>query len=75
MEVMLKMKIKDQKISKVCTELESEKYLGLASQSAGSAKLCCYAVKKLNENEIIKNQAGPSPAGPPLGHSPGFDLF
>jgi len=53
MKVMLKMKIKDQKISKVCTELESEKYLGLASQSAGYAKLCCYAVKKLNENEIV----------------------
>ena len=53
MEVMIKMKIKDQEISKVCTELESEKYLGLASQSAGYAKLCCYAVKKLNENQIV----------------------
>jgi hypothetical protein len=49
----MEMKINDHEISKVCTELESEKYLGLASQSAGYAKLCCYAVKKLNENQIV----------------------
>ena len=53
METVMEMKIADHEISKVCTELESEKYLGLASQSAGYAKLCCYAVKKLNENQIV----------------------
>ena len=53
METMMEMKIEDHEISKVCTELKSEKYLGLASQSAGYAKLCCYAVKKLTENEIV----------------------
>ena len=53
METVMEMKIADHEISKVCTELESEKYLGLANQSAGYAKLCCYAVKKLNENQIV----------------------
>ena len=53
MEIIMEMKIKDHEIFKVCTEFESEKYLGLASQSAGYAKLCCYAVKILNENQIV----------------------
>lgn len=46
------MKIKDHEISRACTEHDVEKYMAIASQPSGYSKLCCYAVKKLNENEI-----------------------
>ena len=49
---MLEMKIKDHEISRACTEHDAEKYMAIASQPSGYSKLCCYAVKKLNENEI-----------------------
>ena len=52
MEGVLEMKIKDHGISLVCKEHEVEKYLAIASQPSGYSKMCCYAVKKLNENEI-----------------------
>jgi len=49
---MLEMKIKDHEIFRVCGDHDVEKYSAIASQSSGYSKLCCYAVKKLNENEI-----------------------
>lgn len=49
---MLEMKIKDHEIYRVCGDHDVEKYSAIASQSSGYSKLCCYAVKKLNENEI-----------------------
>jgi len=45
--------MKEHAINKTCKEHDPEKYLAIASQSLGYAKLCCYAVKKLNENEIV----------------------
>ena len=45
--------MKEHVINKTCKEHDPEKYLAIASQSLGYAKLCCYAVKKLNENEIV----------------------
>ena len=47
------MEMKEHAIYKTCKEHDPEKYLAIASQSSGYAKLCCYAVKKLNENEIV----------------------
>ena len=49
------MEIKEHAIYKICKEHDTEKYLAIASQSLGYAKLCCYAVKKLNENEIVSS--------------------
>ena len=47
------MEMKEHAIYKTCKEHDPEKYVAIASQSSGYAKLCCYAVKKLNENEIV----------------------
>jgi len=55
MEGTMEMKIKDHEISRVCSEQDIEKYLAIASQPSGYSKLCCYAVKKLNENEITSS--------------------
>jgi len=52
MEVMLKMKIKDHEISKVCTELDSTRYVALSEIKYGYAKLCCYTVNLLGDNKI-----------------------
>ena len=49
------MEMKEHAIYKTCKEHDPEKYLAIASQSSGYAKLCCYAVKKLNENEIVSS--------------------
>ena len=51
----IEMKMKEHAIYKICKEHDSEKYLAIVSQSSGYAKLCCYAVKKLNENEIVSS--------------------
>ena len=51
----IEMEIKEHAIYKTCKEHDTEKYLAIASQSSGYAKLCCYAVKKLNENEIVSS--------------------
>ena len=51
----IEMEMKEHAIYKICKEYDSEKYLAIASQSSGYAKLCCYAVKKLNENEIVSS--------------------
>ena len=45
--------MKEHVINKTCKEHDPEKYLAIVSQSSGYAKICCYAVKKLNENEIV----------------------
>ena len=52
MEVMLKMKIKDHEISKICKELDSKSYVALSEIKYGYAKLCCYTVKLLGDNSI-----------------------
>ena len=49
----IEMEIKEHAIYKTCEEHDPGKYVAIASQSSGYAKLCCYAVKKLNENEIV----------------------
>ena len=46
------MKIADHEISKVCTEQDQVKYLRIATEPIGYAKLCCYAIKKLRDKEI-----------------------
>ena len=52
MEVLMEMKIKDHEISKVCTELDSTRYIALSEMKYGYGKLCCYTVKLLGDNEI-----------------------
>ena len=52
MEVLMEMKIKDHEISKVCTELDSTRYVALSEMKYGYGKLCCYTVKLLGDNEI-----------------------
>ena len=46
------MKIKDHEIFKVCTELDSSRYIALSEMKYGYGKLCCYTVKLLANNEI-----------------------
>lgn len=48
----MEMKIKDHEISKVCTELDSTRYVALSEMKYGYGKLCCYTVKLLGDNEI-----------------------
>ena len=48
----MEMKINDHEISKVCTELDSRRYIALSEMKYGYGKLCCYTVKLLGDNEI-----------------------
>jgi hypothetical protein len=52
MEVLMEMKIADHEISKVCTDLDSTRYIALSEMKYGYGKLCCYTVKLLGDNEI-----------------------
>lgn len=47
------MKISEHKISKVLKEFNPKKASALAGEPSGYQKLTCYAVKTLNENDII----------------------
>ena len=47
------MKISDHELSKVCKKVDVKKYGGLLSDGKGYQKLCCYAVKLLDDNSII----------------------
>ena len=47
------MKISDHELSKVCKKVDIKKYDDLLSESKGYQKLCCYAVKLLDDNSII----------------------
>ena len=51
----IEMEIKEHAIYKTCEEHDPGKYVAIASQSSGYAKLCCYAVKKLNQDILILN--------------------
>jgi hypothetical protein len=48
----MEMKINDHEISKVCTELDSTRYVALSEMKYGYGKLCCYTVNLLGDNEI-----------------------
>ena len=47
------MKLSEHKISKVLTEFDSKKASALAGEPSGYQKLTCYAVKTLNNSDII----------------------
>lgn len=47
------MRVSEHKISKVCKEIESKKYLTITNTPNGYAKLCCYTVKLLQKNNIM----------------------
>lgn len=46
------MKVEDHEISKVCKKQDPSKYIKIAEAANGEKKLCCYAVKVLQENNI-----------------------
>jgi hypothetical protein len=47
------MKLSEHKISKVLKEQDVDKSRSAVSQTSGYMKLCCYAVKMLNQNNIV----------------------
>lgn len=47
------MKIQESKVGKVCIEQDQNKYLPIVSEPIGYAKLCCYTVKLLHDNDIF----------------------
>jgi len=47
------MKLSEHKISKVLTEQDTDKSRSAVGQTSGYMKLCCYAVKMLNESNIL----------------------
>ena len=47
------MKLSEHKISKVLKEQDSKKASAAVGVTSGYMKLCCYALKKLDENNII----------------------
>ena len=47
------MKLSEHKISKVLKEQDTKKASAAAGETSGHTKLACYAVKILNENNIV----------------------
>jgi hypothetical protein len=46
------LRVSEHKISKVCKEIDKNKYLPIINASYGYAKLCCYTVKALQNHNI-----------------------